>query len=103
MIRGIKVSRGLTFLTLTWTPPQYIPLEYQISAIYTVQFDGTRYARDYTPIPGVHAPDGNPVQAFVAERLTPSTDCRIHFKAVYNRASLDPGIYITTTTLTASK
>ena len=104
MIKGIIVIRGVNFIRLEWTPPQYSPLQYLVSTQCSLQCNREleRYERVLPPIPGTHPSDGNPVTAVVIENLLPSSDCKIHFKAVYNPASLDPGVYIDAATLETS-
>ena len=62
-----------------------------------------QYERVLPSIPGSDIINDEPVTTVVIESLRPASDCRIHLKAIYDRGSDDPGMYINTATLAASK
>ena len=102
MIKGVTVNQGKNFIQLQWLPPQYNPMEYAVSA-GCLECDGKLevYERVLPPITGKNPSDDKPVTAVVIDNLRPGSKCEIHFRAVYNPASLDSGMYINTSTLKA--
>ena len=91
-----KILPGVNDLMIYWTRPQFSPIEYKLIICCKLLCDHRTYHLREVILDGT-------VQSSTTPALKPGSVCLINFIAVYNPASIDAGIGISTHTLYTSK
>ena len=99
MIHPYNLVTGLNYLELIWTHPKFLPERYQLKYMCMMRVTST-----YKNVTENHmfTNTKNLTSVTTSARmfdLRPRTTCAIILLAVYNPASIDPGIAIMGTTL----
>ena len=93
----VKVSReGSTYFRLSWDPPEYKPFYYQQLTSCRLSCESHPYVNSQMELKGEATSN-------TLYRLNPGSVCEITFLAVYNNASIDPGIKLIANTKSKSK
>ena len=96
MIEPYLSGMDVDFIEVSWNPPKYKPSIFKLSVACTRLCDGERYlVYNESLLPSA--------TSFQISQLHDGTTCYITLIAVYNPASLDPGILIQTYTRNQSK
>ena len=91
MIENLKTNSGLDYVEITWDRPIHDPIKYELTAWCRLQ-EGEEYITNHPKtIPSTH----NRVRM---SHLRQGSICRVNLLAVYNPASIDPGISVTEST-----
>ena len=96
MLNTLRVNSSTHNISLTWEHPYYLPLYYEQKA-KCVHWCSDQWL--FTPKRTLSAS----LTSSVLLDLQPATQCIITFKAIYNPASLDPGIIKVVYTLSNSE
>ena len=93
MISSWVTQRGLDFVILKWKHPDYEPQIYhvQVSCRLISQAEGDYVSKRYDL-------ESSSTDA-IASGLLPESTCLLTLFAVYNPASIDPGLQVTVETL----
>ena len=91
-----KIKPGLNDLMIYWTQPQYPPIEYK-------QIISCKLLCDHRTFNLREVILDETVRSSTIRALKPGSVCLINLIAVYNHASIDPGVGISTHTLYTSK
>ena len=91
-----QILPGVNDLVIHWIEPQYPPIEYK-------QIISCKLLCDHSTYHLAEAIVGRTVQSSTTLVLKPGSVCLINLIAMYNPASIDPGIGISTHTLYTSK
>ena len=85
---SVTISQvGTNFITISWTRPEYVPINFQTTISCHLLCDLEPYPiKDEVTISPSHVNQNN------IEGLLPGSNCDISFLARYNPATLDPGI-----------
>ena len=78
-----------------WTPPKYLPLQYEVTTSCRYFCDERTYILKETAI------DPSQTSAII-ENIQPGSKCLMKLISVYNPASIDPGIVLSAQTLYTS-
>ena len=96
MVSFDSVSKGTNKIQIFWTIPKYFPYWYQQTTSCRLLCDQENYYLTEREIESSKS-------SSVAYDLRPASVCLIKLVAVYNPASIDPGIQLLVRTLHASK
>ena len=91
MIKDLSIQRGATFIKLQWSAPDFGPYFYLQRTSCMLWHQRVPYRFFQKVI--VSSATSNLVSG-----LKPGSRCEIRFRAVYNVATLDPGIIIIAST-----
>ena len=92
MIKSLYVRRGATFIKFYWPAPRFHP-SYYYQIIFCKLWCAKKPYLYFTKVT-----ESNATSSLVAS-IKPGSKCLIRFNAVYNLASLDPGIRVIASTL----
>ena len=87
MVPDLQVKPSSTSIEFSWDPPQYAPDYYEISCTCTYAHKEQRvssYVQTREP-------------SMKITKLLPGSVCEVLFRAIYNPATLDPGVKVTVT------
>ena len=96
MIRNWTYSSGLSYVKLTWNHPDYDPERYELH--YSCRLQSEQY---YYISSRMNSQKSTSTFARVSG-LLPGSHCLLTLVAVYNPASIDPGVTVVTKTLESS-
>lgn len=94
MIGDLEVQPGIDHIVFTWKAPQYRPMHYLVDLKCKVVSTEETYIEEKYRLPSMN-------QFTTITDLIKDSRCRVTFTAVYNPATLDPGITINVKTLEA--
>ena len=97
MIEEWKYSSGVNYIAITWNSPKYEPAMYEL--YYTCGLHGENHSYISSRLENLNSYS---TTARVSG-LLPESVCLLRLLAVYNPASIDPGLIITVETLRAEK
>lgn len=86
MITSFNLQSGTRYILLTWTRPNLLPIHYKASAICNYICNVERNIHNTKTILATY-------EEAIFKYIPPWSTCDITFTAVYNPASLDPGIH----------
>ena len=93
MIAVTPPTKGLAHVEMTWMRPLYNPEKFKFTYSCIIEPKGFSYTTE-----GERILSSNSTSARVSG-LRPQTVCKLKLIAVYNPASIDPGITVTARTL----
>ena len=92
MVEDVQTKGGAGSISIRWKSRRYLPQSYVIMcSCKVVGIEENNFDQTYHLYPNT--------RSFEILNLTSKSECSLNFKAVYNPASLDPGISLTITTL----
>ena len=98
MIHSHNLTYGSDYVELHWTHPKFLPERYKLKYMFTMKHTCTpNYDRNIYETRDTQSLTTD-TNSFRISGLRPSSICKLNLVAVYNPASIDSGIEITTTT-----
>ena len=91
MIQNLQTNTGLDYVEITWDRPMHDPIKYELTYSCRLQ-KGEEYI---TNQPETLPSTSNSVRL---SQLLQDSICKLNILAVYNPASIDPGISVTEST-----
>ena len=95
MINILTPNSGFDYVELLWTQPLYLPFKYKLT--FSCKCTLENVTHNYIVPEGVHLSSN--CSSFRVSSLFLESECSLRLLAVYNPASIDPGVTTTVATL----